>query len=128
MCVTRKTFLTSSFVYGPLFILSTFVFPHTHPAADVTKRLLGTRDFLKEVGRQGGFRKDITAFHLRWIIGRGCPHVTAAFTFHKQASLTCHSIVFFTLLNFKGGGGFMIEPLVLLRLWAGQRCRYIFIA
>ena len=51
--------------------------------SDVTKRLLGTRDFLKEVGKQGGFRKDIAAFHLRWISGRGCPRITAAFTFHK---------------------------------------------
>ena len=52
---------------------------------DVTKRLLGTRDFLKEVGKQGGFRKDITAFHERWIAGQGCVQLTAAFTFHKCA-------------------------------------------
>ena len=51
--------------------------------ADVTKRLLGTRDFLKEVGKQGGFRKDITAFHERWIAGQGSPKITAAFSYLK---------------------------------------------
>ena len=59
--------------------------------ADVTARLLGTREFLREVGTQGGFRKEIMAFHERWIAGQGCPQVTAAFTFHKWVLLLEHS-------------------------------------
>ena len=58
--------------------------------ADVTARLLGTREFLREVGTQGGFRKEIMAFHERWIAGQGCPKVTAAFTFHKWVLLHQH--------------------------------------
>ena len=50
-------------------------------------RALGTYEFLKELGKVGGFKADVTAFHQRWIAGRGCPSIAAAFVFNRRALL-----------------------------------------
>ena len=50
-------------------------------------RLLGTREFLNEVGKAGGFRRDVAAFHERWVAGRGCPRLTAGFQFHRKRAV-----------------------------------------
>ena len=51
---------------------------------DPTKaRLMGTREFLLAVGKAGGFRKDVAAFQQRWVAGQGCPHLLAAYAYHK---------------------------------------------
>ena len=50
-------------------------------------RLLGTYDFLKEIGKVGGFKHDVTAFYQRWILGRGCPRLHAAFVFNRCTTL-----------------------------------------
>ncbi|KAK9825158.1 hypothetical protein WJX81_006717 [Elliptochloris bilobata] len=47
-------------------------------------RLLGTREFLNEVGKAGGFKRDVAAFHERWVAGRGCPRLTAGFVYHRK--------------------------------------------
>jgi len=56
--------------------------------AGAAARLLGTREFLGEVGKAGGFKRDVAAFHERWVAGRGCPHLTAAFEFLRSMSTT----------------------------------------
>ncbi len=47
-------------------------------------RLLGTYEFLKEIGKVGGFKHDVTPFYQRWILGRGCPRLHAAFVFNRS--------------------------------------------
>eukprot|EP00884_Botryococcus_braunii_P001118 jgi/Botrbrau1/11006/Bobra.101_1s0004.1 len=47
---------------------------------------LATQKFLVEVGKAAGFKKEVEAFHERWIAGRGCPQITAAFVYHKKGS------------------------------------------
>ncbi|KAK9806814.1 hypothetical protein WJX72_003626 [[Myrmecia] bisecta] len=54
---------------------------------DGNARLISTREFLHNVGKQGGCRKEVGAFGERWIVGRGCPRITAAFAYNKRANL-----------------------------------------
>jgi hypothetical protein len=35
--------------------------------------------------RAGSFRKEMAPFAARWIYGRGVPHITAGFIYHRQA-------------------------------------------
>ncbi|KAL0049504.1 hypothetical protein WJX82_003747 [Trebouxia sp. C0006] len=51
-------------------------------------RLLSSREFLRELGKGAGARKELSALSLRWINLRGMPHITAAFTYNKK----CNSI------------------------------------
>ena len=46
-------------------------------------RLLSSREFLRELGKGAGARKELSALSLRWINLRGLPHITAAFTYNK---------------------------------------------
>ncbi len=46
-------------------------------------RLLSSREFLRELGKGAGARKELSALSLRWINLRGMPHITAAFTYNK---------------------------------------------
>ena len=48
-------------------------------------RLLSSREFLRELGKGAGARKELSALSLRWINLRGMPHITAAFTYNKYA-------------------------------------------
>jgi hypothetical protein len=48
-------------------------------------RLLSSREFLRELGKGAGARKELSALSLRWINLRGLPHITAAFTYNKYA-------------------------------------------
>ncbi|KAL0042600.1 hypothetical protein WJX79_004833 [Trebouxia sp. C0005] len=47
-------------------------------------RLLSSREFLRELGKGAGARKELSALSLRWINLRGLPHITAAFTYNKK--------------------------------------------
>lgn len=38
------------------------------------------------MGSAGGFRREVQAFAQRWVYGRGCPHLTAAFTYNKKGN------------------------------------------
>ena len=53
--------------------------------AGANPRLLGTHEFLNQIVKAGGkeSKHEISAFHQRWIIGRGCPLLTAAVVFHR---------------------------------------------
>ena len=48
-------------------------------------RELDSGEFLAEVGRAMGIKKDVEAFKQRWILGRGCPRISAAFTYSRHA-------------------------------------------
>jgi hypothetical protein len=65
--------------------------------AGANPRLLGTYEFLKELGKAGGFKHDVTAFYQRWILGRGTFRLTAAFIFNRSArssaALISHQLV-----------------------------------
>jgi hypothetical protein len=52
-------------------------------AAAADARALGTSEFLRELGKVGGFKADVTPFYHRWVGGRGCPHLAAAFVFNR---------------------------------------------
>ena len=54
------------------------------PAEDA--RCLGYYEFLKDLGKAGGFKADATAFHYRWIAGRGCPRIAAAYVFDRRGA------------------------------------------
>jgi len=53
--------------------------------AGVDPRSLSSREFLRELGKGAGARKELSALSLRWINLRGLPHITAAFTYNKYA-------------------------------------------
>ncbi|KAK9786681.1 hypothetical protein WJX73_000735 [Symbiochloris irregularis] len=42
-------------------------------------RQLTTKELLKAVGKEGGLRREMPAFHDRWVTGRGCASITAAY-------------------------------------------------
>lgn len=46
-------------------------------------RLLSSREFLRELGKGAGLRKELGALSVRWVNLRGLPLITAAFTYHK---------------------------------------------
>lgn len=45
--------------------------------------LLSSREFLRELGKGAGAKKELSALSLRWINLRGVPCITAAFSYHK---------------------------------------------
>ena len=59
--------------------------PCQAPGADSEQdpRLLSSREFLRELGKGAGARKELSALSLRWINLRGLPLITAAFTYNK---------------------------------------------
>ena len=42
-----------------------------------------------QVGKEGGLRKEMTAFHERWVAGRGYPTITAAYDSSAPIKCAC---------------------------------------
>ena len=62
------------------------------PAAAAAKvrpptRLVSARDFVVEVARAGGFRRDAAPFLERYVFGSGAPALVAAFTYHRKRNV-----------------------------------------
>ena len=48
-----------------------------------SSRQLATMDFLREVAKIGGIRHEVSAIYKRWILGSGCPKITAAYFYNR---------------------------------------------
>jgi transcription initiation factor TFIID subunit 2 len=57
------------------------------PVSGPEARLVVAVDFAGELGRAGDFRLEMAPFFERWIYGRGAPHVTAGFVYHRRKSV-----------------------------------------
>uniref|UniRef100_A0A1D2A1I6 Transcription initiation factor TFIID subunit 2 n=2 Tax=Auxenochlorella protothecoides TaxID=3075 RepID=A0A1D2A1I6_AUXPR len=51
-------------------------------SATPPSRTLDATQFVTELGRLAGFRKDVPAFFARWVLGSGTPRITAGFVYH----------------------------------------------
>ncbi len=75
--------------------------PSSHPPISLGKsdpRVLAAKSFVQDVGRGGGWKKEVQHFMERWVYGQGCPRIQAAFRFDKYdivALLLCCEIVVF---------------------------------
>ncbi|GFR47357.1 hypothetical protein Agub_g9063, partial [Astrephomene gubernaculifera] len=56
------------------------------PSRGSSDRLLSTRRFISECGAAAGLSKDVAAWAERWVYGRGCPRLTAGFTFVRRSN------------------------------------------
>ncbi|KAG2497200.1 hypothetical protein HYH03_004789 [Edaphochlamys debaryana] len=56
------------------------------PSGSIQHRALNSRNFVIECGRAAGMAKDVAAFAERWVYGRGCPKLTAGFSWIRRSN------------------------------------------